>query len=232
LPDTILDANGNRRLDRGEAFDSATVTVDTSATVILWAFVHDTTPPRLREVDPVDSLAFRLIFSEPLDPTYPPDTTGVRLFALPDTTPVALEGVWTSARYDSLAALARAVADSLRRAHDTTGHRVDTAAVTPRAGQRGASRKPATPGAIRSDTSRVHQRLQQLLQQRPVLSDRFVARTVKPLTPGARYIVRAHGVRNLTGRAGEGQQVFEVPARPVPRDTTGAKSKPKPKPKG
>src|SRR2546427_2980345 len=45
-----------------------------------------------------------------------------RLYALPDTTPVAVRALFTSAQYDSLQAKARAAADSLRRAKDTTAH--------------------------------------------------------------------------------------------------------------
>jgi hypothetical protein len=216
----IQDQNGNRRLDPREAFDSVTVTVDTtSPTVILWAFVHDTTAPRLRQAEPVDSLAFRLTFSEPLAPQHLPDTTGVRLFALPDTSPVALEGVWTSSAYDSLQARAQTLVDSLRRARDTTVHAKDTAAVSRRA--HASTPRPAAPA--RADTGRIVQ----LLRHRPVPTDRFVARATKPLTPGAKYLVRVRGALNLSGRLGDGQQVFEVPARKPPPDSTRAKPAPR-----
>src|SRR5581483_4611850 len=51
----IQDQNANRLLDRREAFDTVTVTVDTSATAVLWAFVHDTVGPRVKSVDLVDT---------------------------------------------------------------------------------------------------------------------------------------------------------------------------------
>src|SRR2546430_475251 len=87
----IQDQNGNRALDRREAFDTATVTLDTAAHVVLWTFVHDSAGPRLRTVDLLDSTSLRLSFSQPLDPATPLDTARVRVFALPDSTPVAVK---------------------------------------------------------------------------------------------------------------------------------------------
>src|SRR3989475_8693293 len=141
----IQDQNSNRQLDPREAFDSATVTVDSSARVVLWAFPHDTAGPRLRSAEPVDSFAFRLTFAQPLDPYRTLDTARVHLFALPDTTIVRLEGVWTGAEYDSIQARARSVADSLRRASDTTAR----------------AKAPAPPDTTRArpDTSRIRQLL-------------------------------------------------------------------------
>src|SRR5207253_2063123 len=77
----------------------------------------------IRGVDPVDSVAFRVQFTAALDPRRPLDTAAVRVFALPDTTPVAVRALFTSAQYDSLQAKARAAADSVRRARDTTARR-------------------------------------------------------------------------------------------------------------
>ena len=226
----IQDQNGNRQLDPREAFDSATVTVDSSARVVLWAFPHDTAGPRLRSAEPVDSFAFRLTFAQPLDPYRTLDTARVRLFALPDTTLVRLEGVWTGAGYDSIQARVRAAADSLRRASDTTAH----PGAPPAAAQRApaAGRAPGAPSGLdttraRPDTSRIRQ----LLRQRPAPSDRFVARAVTRLTPGAKYLVRVRGATNLTGAAADGQAVLQVP-KPAPsppaRDTTRARPGAKP----
>src|SRR5207253_10591794 len=86
----VQDQNNNRRQDRREPFDTVTVTVDSTASVVLWAFVHDTVGPRIRTVEPVDSIALRITFSQPLDPARAPDTGAVHVFALPDTTPVAV----------------------------------------------------------------------------------------------------------------------------------------------
>src|SRR5439155_414574 len=44
----IQDQNNNRRQDRREPFDTVSVTVDSTANAVLWAFVHDTIGPRVR----------------------------------------------------------------------------------------------------------------------------------------------------------------------------------------
>src|SRR5207247_1733454 len=168
--------------------------------------------------------------AQPLDPYRTLDTARVRLFALPDTTPVRLDGVWTGAAYDSIQARARSVADSLRRASDTTAH----PGAPPAAAQRApaAGRAPGAPSGLdttraRPDTSRIRQ----LLRQRPAPSDRFVARAVTRLTPGAQYLVRVRRATNPAGAAADGQAVLQVP-KPAPsppaRDTTRARPGAKP----
>src|SRR5581483_6813940 len=150
----IADQNGNRRLDPREAFDTATVRLDTSVSLVLWTFTHDTTPPRLHEVNPVDTTAARMTFSEPLDPAHQLDTAHVHLFTLPDTSPVALAGVWTGTVYDSLEAKARTTADSLRRLSDTTHQKKpDTTRVRQRAPL--PAPPPNAPGAARQDTTKI-----------------------------------------------------------------------------
>ncbi len=64
----LQDQNNNRRLDRRELFDTVSVTVDSTASVVLWAFVHDTVGPRIRTIESLDSATLRVSFSQPLDP--------------------------------------------------------------------------------------------------------------------------------------------------------------------
>jgi hypothetical protein len=228
----ILDQNGNRKLDLREPFDSQTVTLDSTVTTLLWTFVHDTVAPRFQAADPTDSTAFRLLFSQPLDPTRALDTTRVHLFLLPDTTAVPLAGVWTAAGFDSVQARERANADSVRRARDTTaraGAHPDTAARAPSlaAAQARAARGAAaarTPGdsAVRIDTALIRR----LLRGRPVPTERWVARAARRLTPGGKYLVRVRGATNLSGAAAADEQtvlVVPVPKTPPPVDTAGAK---------
>ena len=215
----IADQNGNRARDRREAYDSALVTIDSSATAVLWAFVHDTAGPRLRQVDPVDSLTARLTFTQPLDPTLPLESLVVRVLALPDSTPVRVRGITTQALHDSLAARARAAADSARAAQDTT--------------KRPPARRDTTPPAPREDTlvvrpgaggaARDTSGLRALLAQRPVPQDRLVLEVESALAPG-RYYVEVRGARNLNGAAGGGHVVLVVQKpKPVVADTTRAR---------
>ena len=227
----IDDQNNNRHQDRREAFDTQTVTVDSTAQVLLWPFVHDTVGPRVRTVDPVDSVTLRIAFSAALDPRRAPDTAAVGVFALPDTTRVPVRALYTPARFDSIQARARALADSLKRLRDTTARRDSSA-------RAGAPAPPPRPpaGAVgpagRRDTSTAKldtARVRQLLSRRPVPYDRLVVQTAQVLTPGAKYLVRVRGAINLSGAAADGQGVLVVPIpKPVARDTTKAPKSPKP----
>jgi len=239
----IQDENSNRRQDRREAFDTVTVTVDSTASALLWAFVHDTVGPRVRTVEPIDSLDFRVAFSAPLDPRRALDTALVRILTLPDSTPVAVRALYTPAKFDSIQARARAVEDSLKRLRDTTARKDTTArarrdtTARPGAPAPAAQRAPAVAGApgqrrpggpsdttaAKVDTARVRK----LLAQRPVPYDRLVVQTAQPLAPGGKYLVRVRGATNLSGVAADAQGVLVVPVpKPVTRDTTKARPKP------
>ena len=232
----IQDENNNRRQDRREAFDTVTVTVDSTGSALLWAFVHDTVGPRVRTVEPIDSVDFRVAFSAPLDPRRALDTAMVRVLALPDSTPVLVQALYTAARFDSIQSRARAVQDSLKRLRDTTARRDttgrrDTTRARPTPPSAAAQRAPAAPGGVgatRDTTAHVDTaRVRKLLSQRPIPYDRVVVQTAKPLTPEAKYLVRVRGATNLSGVSGDGQGVLVVPKpKPVPTDTSKARPKP------
>jgi hypothetical protein len=220
----IQDQNSNRQLDPREPFDSGTVTVDSTATTLFWTFVHDTIGPRLQDATLIDSLTFRLTFSAQLDPYHVLDTTRVRLFALPDTTPVPVRAVWTATQFDSIQSRERSIADSLRRAKDTTARGVSKRDATPVSAGVPGARKPMVKedtGVARVDSARIRE----LLRGRPVPTDRWVARTGIPLTPGKKYLVRVRAAANLNGVAADGHAVLAVPTPkepPAHRDTTRA----------
>ena len=214
----IVDQNNNRQRDRREAYDSAVVTLDTTASLELWTFVHDSIGPRVRQVDAIDSITARLTFSEPLDPTQPIDSLGVRVLALPDSTPVKIARLYASADYDSVAARERAIADSIRAANDTTKKAAPppkkdtTVDTTGRAGP--VAPKPAV------DTSA----LRALLRQRPVPQDKIVLRVETPLKPEGKYFVEVRGARNLNGARADGHTVLVVP-KPKPPPTAADSAK-------
>ena len=148
----VQDQNNNRRQDRREPFDTVTVVVDSTASAVLWAFVHDSAGPRIRAIEAVDSVTLRISFSQTLDPARAPDTAAVRVFALPDSTPVGVRALYRPAQFDSLQARARAVADSLKRLRDTTARKDTTARRgTPApAAPRAPAGAPGAPGAPRA----------------------------------------------------------------------------------
>jgi hypothetical protein len=217
----IQDQNSDRQLDAREPFDSMTMTTD-SGGAVFWTVAHDTSGPRLHDATPLDSVTFRLTFSTQLDPYHPLDTARVLLFALPDTTRVLLRAVWTANQFDSIQARERSVADSLRRARDTTARGAVKRDAPPPS--RGAA--VPRPPMIKEDTTVARldtARIRQLLGQRPVPTDRWIGRSGAALKPGAKYLVRVRGATNLSGVAADGEAVLTVAVPkepPAHKDTT------------
>jgi len=237
------DDNNDRRRGLREAYDSVLVTLDTSSNVALFAFPHDTVPPRPRTATYVDSISVRVEFSQALDPAAPLDTAHVRVLELPDSSPVPIAQILTPKQFDSLtaaAAAARQKADSAaaaardttRRAqmvHDTSGRPNIHPTVPPGTPVPAAAPPPPpppppparggapsrTPPKVYVDTTLV----KQLLSRRPIPSDKIVIRLVRQLRPEIRYVVRLTGATNLIGKKGDGDVGFTVP-KPVARDST------------
>jgi len=215
----IVDQNNNRQRDRREPYDSAMVALDSTASpLVLWTFAHDSIGPRVRQVDAIDSITARLTFSAPLDPAQPLDSLGLRVLALPDSTPVRVAKLYSSADYDSLAARERAVAESIRAANDTTKKVVrppkDTTTDT-------TGRVPRVAPTPPVDTSALHA----LLRQRPVPQDKFVMRLASPLKADSKYFVEVRGARNLNGARADGHTVLVVPKpKPPPSPADSAKA--------
>jgi hypothetical protein len=84
-----LDRNKNLGIDPSEAWDSTTVNLTDSTRIELLLFVHDTLPPRLRDVAAVDSLTLRLTFDKPMDPAQTFTTANFTVIG-PDSVPVPI----------------------------------------------------------------------------------------------------------------------------------------------
>jgi len=84
-----LDRNRNLAVDPSEPWDSVSVSLADSARTNLFIFVHDTLPPRIREVKALDSLTLQLTFDKPADPT---QTLTISNFAVigPDSSRVTI----------------------------------------------------------------------------------------------------------------------------------------------
>jgi hypothetical protein len=238
-----VDDNDDRRRGPREAYDSVVVTLDTSSNVALYAFPHDTVPPRPRSATFVDSLTVRLELTQALDPSVQLDTTHVQVLELPDSTPLAIARILTGRAFDSVTTAERARADSLRQLEDSA--RADSARARgdttqprpgrptrpqihptvppanpppppppPPQGARGARAQPAPKGPP-VDTALVRR----LLALRPIPTDKYVIRMARVLKPDTRYVVRVTDVPNLIGRKGSGEVGFTAP-KPPPADTT------------
>ena len=209
----VQDANNDRRRGLREPYDSAQITVDSSTNVAMYTFVHDTVPPRLRAATPVDSLAIRLEFTQPLDPAKPLDSAQVTLRELPDSTLVPIASIMPQRQYDSVTAAARQRADSARK--DTAAVR-DSAPPAQRPPAARPSAQPEREPRVRVDTALVRR----LLALRPVPSDRLILTARRGLKPETRYVVHVIGPINLIGKQGDTTRVSFLTPKPAAPDTT------------
>jgi len=221
----VNDQNSNRIQDQREAYDSSVVTLDSVASTNLWAFVHDTIGPRLRATDPVDSVSFRLTFTQPLSTRGLPDTSTVRVYELPDSTPVPVSAVLLPALNDSLVAREHAALDSARRAADTTHVAVDTTKRKKGPARDTTSRRPAAqppaPGHPGASPAVPDSAVIKLLASRPIPTDKLVVRTRTPLKVSTKYFVRVVGATNLSGVHADAVGVLTIPVpKKVAPDST------------
>ncbi len=192
----VLDQNGDHRQDPREAYGIARVARGRTNVGELWAFVHDTNPPRIQTVAVDDSTKATVTFSQKLDPRQRFAPRDVRLRLLPDSTPVAVASL-----------LPQPVDDSLRPA------RVPPADSAVR---RDSAQRIPPPARAAADTAK---------PTRPPLYDRLVLRVPKPWAPGSRMVLEVRGVKNVTGVAANAVGVVAVPERPKvsPTDTVKAR---------
>jgi hypothetical protein len=227
----VLDENHNLQADGREAFDSVRVKPGTSAVGELWAFVHDTTPPRIRGSTVRDSVSAALDFTQMLDPRQRFDTSKVRVRMLPDSAPVRVVSLLPQRLDDSLHARARP-------ARDTTGRdtvRADTTAPRPpgdttERGRAGRQQLEKAAARLRAQGAGAAP-----LTTRPPLFDNLVVRVATPWKPEAKYDVEVINLRNVTGVAGSAHATLTVPKRTPadslrqPRDSTRRGPPPKKK---
>ena len=197
----IIDANGNRALDRNEAFDTLTVTVPLAAPVELRVAPRDTIAPRLASVSASDSITLRVTFDRPLDPT---QTITLESFVLAgdDSVPVPLARLLTPAQeMERTRVTQQAATDSARRADSLAGKVLPPLPRVPATKTAAAARKPSVPAPISN----------------------LLLETSKPLPSNTRYRLTARGLRGITGRTQESERTFTTPPPPPPpppRDTT------------
>lgn len=215
-----IDGNNNRRRERREAFDSLRINLDTTAYHVFWAFVSDTTGPRVRQATAVDSMTIRVEFSQKLPPG-PPPTDALAVWALPDTVPVAIAAVYEATTFDSVQAAEREVAAAA--AAEAAAAAADSAAATDSLAAEEAVETPpavlaedAAEAAAAPDTTAAaadSTRALQLLAERPELSDILMIRVSAPLPPG-NYLITAV-IANLSGAVGESRAAVRIEETPA-----------------
>jgi hypothetical protein len=204
----IVDQNGNRALDRNEAFDTARVVVPQTVPLELLLVQRDTLPPRILTVAPSDSVTLRVTFDRNLDPLQPPAASAFQLVT-PDSSVIPVTAVLTPRQEQKeTLAKAQATADSLRRVDSLAGkvlppHR--PIVQTPKAGV-------VTPSVPPPFTA-------------------VLLRTGKPLAAATSYRLSVSSARGLSGRAQASERSFTT-AKPAPpkADSTRASTTPAPPP--
>lgn len=201
----IIDANGNRALDRNEAFDTLTVDVPLSSPIELRAATRDTLPPRLATVSASDSVSLRVTFDHPLEPTQQ-ITPDMFVLAGADSVRVAIARVLTPAQEMERTRLAQqAAADSMRRADSLAG-KVLPPPPRPATPAANAPRKPSVPAPFNS----------------------VLIEVAKPLLPNAPYRLSARGVRGINGLQTESERSFTTPKPPPPPPPRDSSARPVP----
>jgi hypothetical protein len=191
----VLDQNTDHRQDSREAYGTARIAPGKSAVGEIWAFVHDTTAPRIQTVTVDDSMKATVTFSQKLDPRQRLSARDVSLRLLPDSTPVTVSSILPQPVDDSIHGARAQTEDSTRVKDSIAG--VDTS----RAGQRIA---PGPRGRAAQGPP----------PSRPPLYDRLVLRVPRPWAPGSRMALEVRGVKNVTGVAGNAVGVVAVPEKP------------------
>ena len=199
----VLDANRNLRREPREAFDSIRVSADPARVGDLYAFVHDTLPPRIQTVASSDSVTATVTFAAPLDPALRLDTAAILLRKLPDSAAVRVRAVRLPEE--------RAARPAGGAKRDSAGTREpvqagDSAAAPP-------PERPATESA-----------------RRPALNDRLVIEAAEPWMPGDRFVLTIRRVRTVSGTEADvtAPLVIPVPAQRTAPPKRGADSVPPP----
>jgi len=117
----VLDQNTDHRQDPREAYGTARVGRGKSAVGELWAFVHDTSAPRIQTVVVDDSVKATITFTQKLDPRQRLSARDVTLRLLPDSTPVAVSSILPQPVDDSIQATRAPAAEDSTKAPGPRG---------------------------------------------------------------------------------------------------------------
>jgi hypothetical protein len=183
----VLDANKNLRREPREAFDSSRVAAGSARAGDLYAFVHDTLPPRIQTVTPNDSVTATIAFAAPLDPALRLDTAAASLRKLPDSAVVGVRALRLPEQPTPGRERTRAPGDSTAEPGGKAAREADTVAAAP----------PRTPPG---DSAR-----------RPPLNDRLVIEAAEPWKPGDRFALTLRAVRTVSGTTGDVTAPLIVP---------------------
>jgi hypothetical protein len=189
-----VDRNKNLAIEPSEPWDSVTLNLTDSAQREFLVFTHDTVPPRIRDVEVVDSLNLRVTFDKPIDTA---QTLSAANFSLtgPDSARVPIASAGPAPK-------------------DTTTR------VTPTEARPPAARPAAGRAPTRAPTDTVSVPKRVMSRASPISS--VIIKLAHPLIPKTVYRVRAIGIRGLTGQSGDSERQYTSPA-PPPASPVGTK---------
>ncbi len=216
----VIDQNTNFRRDGREDFDSVRIVAGRDSVGELWAFRHDSVPPRLSSISAPDTITITVTFAQSVDPYQRLDPDSVRVLALPDSVPVPVVAILPKTAFDSVFRVrGDSTADSTAIDSTATPAVPDSTPVAPPRPD-SATRDTAASDSARADMGP--------LDTRPALFTQLYIRVAEALAPGGRYYVEVRGARTLSGVPGEVFLVVrtdsvpaQAPARATP-DTAGA----------
>jgi len=211
----VLDQNRNFRRDLREAFDTVRIKSESlkAAKTELYAFVHDTLPPRILQITQMDSVTASVSFVTSLDPYQKLDSSAASVRKLPDSTVVPV-----------VALILRDTTLGGGGGEPMLQRRRDTTAVPKPPDTLVAPRPPDSLfGRIRGAAG-----FGRPAMSRPTLSDRMTLKVGTPWHPGDRFVITIKGVRTVSGRAGDVQAPLIIPEertrRRAPSDSAAADS--------
>jgi hypothetical protein len=236
-----LDANGNRRRDPREAWDTVRALTGATALGEIWMFPRDTAPPRIESSGPVspDSFTIAIPLTQPVDPNLSLGPEAITIIRLSDSTVIPAASGYPQSTHDSIyfpidsarravAARAAFVRDSiasdsaLAAARDTAAVPDTTrrAAIPPRERpSEGGVQRPRPGRADAADSAAVRD---DPTQPRPRIGTRFMIRLNGFVEPGQRYAVELRGVRALSGTVADTLRAVLV----IPEARTPAPARP------
>lgn len=203
-----LDANSNRLIDPREAFDSTTVTVDSTVATELYAFAHDTIGPRIETLETLDSTGVRIKFDRGVATDWSPTSTTV-LLQRGDSSAVPVGEMIPAARFDSLTRAALAAADTAAEVAADSAANADTAGGAAAAARAGAD---SLAEAARARAPKL---------SRPIPIQTWVVPFSAPLPPGE-YRVTIRAIQGLSGAVRDSERVFRLRPPAAPKDSTAA----------
>jgi hypothetical protein len=225
LVQAIVDANRNRAADPREPWDSVRVQLRDTLTRELFAFVQDTSAPRVTSVTVLDSLTLRVALDGPLRPATA--LAGIASVFTADSLPVAIARVapWPEMG-EERAALDRARRDSIARADTSEAARI----ARDRRFRDSVNRAAAIADSIARDTTAGEPRPS---MNRPRLVTEIGISLAEPLEPATPYRLRLE-LAGILGGERVAQSIFSRPRPDVPpgarTDTTTRRPSHQPNP--